>query len=127
MYGAHAQVALQSRYSFLKNIPNGCIGQLSRQRRYEKKFERADAIICISNNIRNDFLDIYPDRELRVQVVYHGVDHTTGPAEGRAIKNLPVRCDVRGSDFRVGETIFNYDSKAKMLLRMGDVGTITNL
>lgn len=41
--------------------------------------ERADAIICISENTRNDLLDYYPKFESKVTVVHHGVDHTLAP------------------------------------------------
>lgn len=44
-----------------------------------KAFERADAIICISDSTRTDLLEIYPDLEPKVTMVHHGVDHTPAP------------------------------------------------
>jgi glycosyltransferase involved in cell wall biosynthesis len=46
-----------------------------RERRQALK--RAHAIICISWNTRADLLEIYPEFERKVHVVWHGVDTTT--------------------------------------------------
>ena len=52
-----------------------------------KSFQRADAIICISDHTRNDLLDLYPDMKAKVTTIYHGADQT--PAPERAAINLP--------------------------------------
>lgn len=44
-----------------------------------KSFDRADAIICISANTRDDLLGMYPWLESKISVVHHGVDHTPAP------------------------------------------------
>lgn len=49
-----------------------------------KSFDRADAIICISENTRTDLLDMYPALEPKVTVIHHGVAHTQPP------ETLPV-------------------------------------
>lgn len=49
-----------------------------------KSFDRAAAIICISENTRTDLLDRYPALESKVTVIPHGVDHTLAP------ETLPV-------------------------------------
>lgn len=35
-------------------------------------FERADAIICISNHTKNDFIEVYPHLEHKVSMIHHG-------------------------------------------------------
>lgn len=53
----------------------------SEHRRVLRKqtFERADAIICISDNTRRDLLEVYPQFEPKVFTVHHGVDQTPAP------------------------------------------------
>lgn len=42
-----------------------------------KSIRSADSIVCISNSTKNDLLDLMPEiDEQRVDVVYHGVDHS---------------------------------------------------
>ena len=43
---------------------------------YKKKiFSNIDYFICVSENTKNDFLDIYKISEDRVKVIHHGSDH----------------------------------------------------
>lgn len=63
-----------------EKFPHWISGAADRAALKRKTFERADAIICISNNTRTDLLEIYPDLEPKVAVVHHGVDHTIAQA-----------------------------------------------
>ena len=60
--------------------PEWVSGSSDRTTLKRKTFERADAIICISNHTRNDLLEIYPHLEPKAVTVYHGVDHAPAPA-----------------------------------------------
>jgi glycosyltransferase involved in cell wall biosynthesis len=44
-----------------------------------KCFERADAIICISNHTKSDLLSIYPELEPKITMIYHGVNYDHAP------------------------------------------------
>lgn len=60
--------------------PEWVAGSQDRARLKRMTFERADAIICISEHTRRDLLDIYPQFASKAFTVYHGVDHTPAPA-----------------------------------------------
>lgn len=59
--------------------PEWVPGSADRAALKRNTFERADAIICISNHTRNDLIDIYPDLRSKVTTIYHGADHTPAP------------------------------------------------
>lgn len=63
-----------------EKFPQWVSGAADRAVLKRKTFERADAIICISNSTRTDLLEIYPELEPKVAMVHHGVDHTPAPA-----------------------------------------------
>jgi glycosyltransferase involved in cell wall biosynthesis len=54
-------------------------GSADRATLKRKTLDRADSIICISENTKNDLLDIYPALESKVSVIHHGTDHTPAP------------------------------------------------
>jgi len=72
-----------------ERYPHWAPGAGNRVSLKRKTFERADAIICVSNNTRNDLLEIYPDLESKVSTVHHGVDHTPAPDHALAEMSHP--------------------------------------
>lgn len=61
--------------------PQWVPGSEDRARLKKKTYDRADAIICISEHTRDDLLDLYPQFASKVFTVHHGVDHTPAPDE----------------------------------------------
>ena len=82
-----ARVVTTCHDMIFEKHPEWVPGSADRAALKRKTFERADAIICISNHTRDDLIEIYPDLESKVATVYHGVDHT--PAPDSAPVDLP--------------------------------------
>ncbi len=40
----------------------------------KRAIQRADAIICVSQNTKNDLLELFPECESRIQVIYHATE-----------------------------------------------------
>lgn len=74
-----ARVVTTCHDMIFEKRPEWVPGSADRAALKRKTFERADAIICISNHTRNDLIDIYPDMESKAVTIYHGVDHAPAP------------------------------------------------
>lgn len=82
---ARAKVVSTCHDMVFEKHPEWVGGSQDRARLKLRTFERANAIICISEHTRQDLIDIYPQFESKTFTVHHGVDHTP------AAEHLPVR------------------------------------
>jgi glycosyltransferase involved in cell wall biosynthesis len=63
--------------------------------RYGDIAERADRIVCVSENTRRDFLRYFPDAEPRTRVVYHGVEERFRPRPEVEVEQVRKRYGIK--------------------------------
>ncbi len=76
---ARAKVVSTCHDMVFEKHPEWVGGSEDRARLKFKTFQRADAIICISEHTRQDLIDLYPQFESKAFTVHHGVDQTPAP------------------------------------------------